>query len=175
MSTHAPPPSPLLPAAGHWAALQTRARAEKVVAAWLVKEGATPYLPLARSRRVYGARVRESWVPLFPGYVFYDAAAYDGRRALRSHKVAHVLRPPTPDGLGPDLENVSRALVVQPELRLGRPIVEPGTWVEVVHGPLAGTRGRLVRREGAAVLVLAIDFIGFAAEVTIDEAFVRAA
>lgn len=168
-------PSAVLPAAIHWAALHTRARAEKVVAEWIRKEGATPYLPLARSRRVYGARVRQSWVPLFPGYVFYDAASYDGRRALRSHKVAGVLRPPTPFGLGPDLENVSRALVAQPDLRTGPPLVEPGRLVEVVLGPLAGTRGRLVRREGGSVLVLMLDFLGFGAEVTIDEAFVRSA
>lgn len=167
--------SPALPCATHWAALHTRARAEKVVAEWIAREGGTPYLPLARSRRVYGARVRESWVPLLPGYVFYDAGSYDGRRALRSHKVASVLVPPSPAGLGPDLENVARALAALPGLRLGRQLVEPGTRVEVVHGPLAGLRGRLVRRERDSMLVLGLDFLGFGAEVSIDEACVRAA
>lgn len=176
--TSSPPPPPVpcaLPPAAHWAAMHTRARAEKVVAEWVQHEGGTAWIPLARSRRVYGARVRESWVPLFPGYVFYDSATYDGRRAYRSQRVAAVLVPPLPEVLGDDLQNVARALAATPDLRPGEAPLEPGQAVQVVSGPLEGTRGRLLRREGQTVLVIAVSFLGFGAEVTIDEAWVRAA
>jgi hypothetical protein len=166
---------PALPDAGHWAALHTRARAEKVVARWLAREGATHYVPLVRSRRTYGARVRVSWIPLFPGYVFFDSASFDGRRAFLTHKVANVLVPKTPLLLGPDLATIARAIQIFPDLKEGVRLTEPGTPVEVVRGPLLGSKGRFVRREKESLLVLTVDFIGFGAEVTIDEAFVKAA
>lgn len=167
-------PTPLPPAT-HWAAMHVCARAEKVVAAWIRHEGGTAWLPLARNRRTYGARIRESWLPLFPGYVFYDSATYDGRRAYRSNRVARVLVPATPDLLGPDLATVAHALHLHPDLCPGRPLAEPGTPVEVTRGPLLGTRGHLLRREHDTVLVLRVDFLGFGAELTIDEAWVQAA
>jgi transcription antitermination factor NusG len=166
---------PALPDAGHWAALHTRARAEKVVARWLAREGATHYVPQVRSRRTYGARVRISWIPLFPGYVFFDSATYDGRRAYQTHKVANVLVPKSPLILGPDLLKIDRAIHLFPDLKEGVRLTEVGTPVEVTEGPMMGTKGRFVRRERESLLVLTVDFIGFGAEVTIDEAFVKAA
>ena len=63
--------------------------------------------------------------------------------------------------------------------RLGQGIVgsdraEEGTMVEVVHGPLAGVIGRLVRKGAHARLVLSVDLIGRAVMVTVDAADVRA-
>lgn len=162
-----------LPEAVHWAALHTRARSEKVVARHLIREGATWYLPLARSRRVYGARVRDHWVALFPGYVFYDAARYDGQRARATDRVASVLVPPEPGLLLADLRSVSTALSVVADLPVARPLDEPGTPVEVVAGPFVGARGRLVRREKATLLYITIELANLATYLEIDEAFVR--
>jgi hypothetical protein len=175
VTAHAGAATAPLPEAGLWGALHTRARAEKVVAEWLARERVTHYLPLVRNRRTYGGRVRVSWIPLFPGYVFFDSAAFDGRRAYLSHKVANVLVPDSPQVLGPDLVNVARAIAAAPDIREGKPLRDAGTLVEVVSGPLLGTHGRLVRREKECLLVLTVDFIGFGAEITIDEAFVKAA
>jgi hypothetical protein len=144
------------------------------VAEWLAARKVPHYLPLALHRRTYGPRVRDSWIPLFGGYVFFDTSKIERRRVFDSRKVANVLVPKSPDALRGDLENLARALSVEPRA-LARPLTEEGTPVEVVGGPLIGTRGRLVRPGAGALLVISVDFIGFGAEITIDEAFVRAA
>jgi hypothetical protein len=48
-----------------------------------------------------------------------------------------------------------------------------GPMVEVVHGPLKGVVGRLVRKGAHARLVLAVDLIGQAVSVEVDAADVR--
>ena len=48
-----------------------------------------------------------------------------------------------------------------------------GTMVEVVHGPLRGVFGRLVRKGPRARLVLSVDLIGQAVSVEVDAADVK--
>jgi transcription antitermination factor NusG len=54
------------------------------------------------------------------------------------------------------------------------PMVREGTMVEVVHGPLKGVVGRLIRKDVRARLVLSVDLIGQAVSVEVDAADVRA-
>jgi transcriptional antiterminator RfaH len=158
-----------LPAASAWAAIHTKAKAEKVVAAFLAHEGVPQFVPLTYKRRVYGARIRESWIPLFPGYVFYDPTSIDRRRVFDTRKVANVLVPRDPEPLRRDLANLAHALAVEPSFRR-HAFGPPGSPVRVVSGPLVGIEGRLVRTAGKSLLVILVDFVGFGAEVEIDEA-----
>lgn len=161
-----------LPHGASWAALHTQPRAEKVVARYLEGRGIPHWLPLVRSRRTYGARVRLSWHPLFPGYVFYDAEAATDAVVYASRKVARILRPTAPAELETDLANLAATLALTPDLARAE-IHEPGAPVEVVSGPYRGVRGELVRRKGATLLVLRVRFLRYAAEMAIDEAWVR--
>ncbi len=54
------------------------------------------------------------------------------------------------------------------------PLIREGMMVEVVHGPLRGVAGRLVRKGAHARLVLAVDLIGQAVSVEVDAADVKA-
>jgi len=54
------------------------------------------------------------------------------------------------------------------------PLIREGMMVEVVHGPLKGVVGRLMRKGAHARLVLAVDLIGQAVSVEVDAADVRA-
>lgn len=54
------------------------------------------------------------------------------------------------------------------------PLICEGTMVEVVHGPLRGVVGRLVRKGAHARLVLSVDLIGQAVSVEVDAADVKA-
>ena len=54
-----------LPQAREWAAAHVHARAEKALARLLHSWDVPLYLPLLRRCRSYGARKRESFVPLF--------------------------------------------------------------------------------------------------------------
>jgi transcription antitermination factor NusG len=53
-------------------------------------------------------------------------------------------------------------------------MIKEGTLVEVVHGPLRGVIGRLMRKDAArARLVLSVDLIGQAVSVEVDAADVK--
>jgi transcriptional antiterminator NusG len=52
-------------------------------------------------------------------------------------------------------------------------MVKEGMVVEVVHGPLRGVIGRLVRKGTHARLVLSVDLIGQAVSVEVDAADVK--
>ena len=55
------------------------------------------------------------------------------------------------------------------------PLIREGMMVEVVHGPLRGVIGRLMRKDSAkARLVLSVDLIGQAVSVEVDAADVKA-
>jgi transcription antitermination factor NusG len=53
------------------------------------------------------------------------------------------------------------------------PMIREGMMVEVVHGPLKGVIGRLVRKSDKARLVLSVDLIGQGVSVDVDAADVR--
>jgi transcription antitermination factor NusG len=54
------------------------------------------------------------------------------------------------------------------------PMIREGQMVEVVHGPLKGVVGRLMRKGAHARLVLSVDLIGQAVSVEVDAADIRA-
>jgi transcription antitermination factor NusG len=54
------------------------------------------------------------------------------------------------------------------------PMIREGMMVEVVHGPLKGVVGRLLRKGAHARLMLSVDLIGQAVSVEVDAADVRA-
>lgn len=169
----APPPFPLeLPELETWAALHTHPRAEKVVARFFAAKGIGFYLPMSLTRRTYEGRVRTSWIPLLPGYLFFDARVTDRSLVYGSRRVAKVLRPDDPIQLHEDLSNLSRAALARPTFEPAE-IGPPGTRVEVIAGPLQGVVGEYVRRQGRSGLILRVGFLHQAVEVAIDRELVR--
>lgn len=160
-----------LPQARRWAAAWTRSRAEKALQEYLQTRSVPVFLPLVLSRRVYGHMVRQSRLPLFPGYLFYDSEAISRSEVFASRHVADVLAPDDPQQLRSELESLALVLgsdATMRECRWGA----VGTPVEVVRGPLKGVRGELVRYQAGHRLVLHVSFLGRSAELAIDEAFV---
>jgi hypothetical protein len=155
-----------------WAAARTKARAEKCAAAYLLEHGVPHFLPLVARRRVYGARVRESDIPLFPGYVFFDSAAVEKELVFASRKVAQILLPPDQAQLRLELSDLAAAMNFDNTLREVT-FGQPGTPVCVARGKLKGLAGTLVRYAGHSRLIIQVSFLGKAAELAIDEAFVE--
>ncbi len=167
-------PPRILPVVTRWAAIHTRPRCEKKVLRLVVeRKKAIAWLPLVRKRHVYAGRVREAGLPLFTGYLFYDLDGMDRYDLLHYEKVVRVVPTKDPVRLACELECLARALAVEGIQPQRVEIGPPGTPVEVVSGPLIGCKGELVRRGKQTSLVLKIGFLGFGAEVEIDEAFCR--
>lgn len=131
--------------AGDWWALHTRPRAEKALARKLLARGAAFFLPLYHRQWRTGGRLRSSYLPLFPGYMFLHGESQARLRALETNLVVRALEVEDQARLHEELKRVYQLVVsgapLSPEDRL-----QPGTAVEVISGPLAGMTGKIVRR-----------------------------
>jgi transcriptional antiterminator NusG len=164
-------------AAGHaaqWFAVWTRSRHEQVVRGELERKRIEVFLPtVTRWSRWKDRRRRIDW-PLFPGYCF---ARFETDHRLPVLTCSGVVRIVSNDGEpaaipGHEIEGLRR--LVETELAFDPcPLIKEGMMVEVVHGPLTGVSGRLVRKNDKARLVLAVDLIGQAVSVDVDAADVR--
>jgi len=158
-----------------WFAVWTRSRHEQVVREQLETKQVDAFLPtITKWSRWKDRRKKIDW-PLFPGYCF---ARFDPDDALRVLKCTGVVSIVSFDGKPapiPEYELASIRLLVASDLHFDPcPLIKEGTMVEVVHGPLRGIVGRLMRKDRArARLMLAVDLIGQAVSVEVDAADVK--
>jgi len=162
--------------AAQWFAVWTRSRHEQVVRDQLEQKNITAFLPtITRWSRWKDRKKKIDW-PLFPGYCF---AQFDPENALPILKCTGVVNIVSVEGRPaaiPEYELDSIRLLVGSELQFDPcPLIHEGMMVEVIHGPLRGVVGRLLRKNAPkATLVLSVDLIGQAVSVEVDAADVRA-
>ena len=157
-----------------WTAAHTKARCEKVVARYCDSHSIAHYLPLQRRAKRYQRRTVETWIPMFPGYIFVQLAPEMHTILLQSHRIAAILpiNATAEERLIEELRQIQRLeaaareveLVVQPE------IIE-GKAVTVTAGPLRGVTGVVQRRLKLTRVVVNVDILGqsVAAELDIGE------
>ena len=160
---------------GHaWYAIWTRSRHEQVVREQLEQKGVEAFLPTITKWSRWKDRKKKIDWPLFPGYCF---ARFDARERLPVLKCTGVVNIVGFNGeiaAIPEHEIEGIRRLVQSDLLYDPcPLIREGMTVEVVHGPLKGVIGRLVRKGAHARLVLAVDLIGQAVSVEVDAADVR--
>jgi transcription termination/antitermination protein NusG len=158
-----------------WYAIWTRSRHEQVVREQLERKGVEAFLPTITKWSRWKDRKKKIDWPLFPGYCF---ARFDSGDRLPILKCTGVVNIVAFDGEIvpiPDFEIDGIRRLVESDLQFDPcPFIREGTMVEVVHGPLRGVVGRLLRKGAHARLVLAVDLIGQAVSVEVDAADVRA-
>ena len=132
----------------------------------LEQKGYEAFLPtIPRWSRWKDRKKKIDW-PLFPGYCF---ARFDTNERLPILKCSGVVSIVSFDGdiaPIPDVEIDGIRRLVESDLQYDPcPLIREGTVVEVVHGPLKGVVGRLLRKGAHARLMLAVDLIGQAVSV----------
>jgi transcription termination/antitermination protein NusG len=158
-----------------WYALWTRSRHEQVVREQLEQKQIESFLPtVAKWSRWKDRKKKIDW-PLFPGYCFARFNALERLPILKCTGVVSIVGfeggEPAPI---PEHEIHGIRLLVGSNLVYDPcPLIREGMLVEVVHGPLKGVSGRLVRKNEKARLVLSVDLIGQAVSVEVDAADVR--
>ena len=156
-------------AGGRWVAFYTLSRREKDLMRKLQAAGVPFYAPMVR-RRLHspGGRVRASYVPLFPGYVFSLVDDEQRRAALATNTVARWIPIVDERMLVDDLRAIKRLIDTEkpltPEAR-----IEPGQAVRVRSGALRGLEGTVVKRRGAERLVVAVRFLNQGASIELED------
>jgi transcription antitermination factor NusG len=158
-----------------WFALSTRSRAEKAARDYLEAHAVETFLPTFTRQSRWKDRKKSIEWPLFAGYCF---ARFDPREQLTVLKCPHVAAIVSCAGTAspvPEIEIQNLRTLMASELQFDPvPFIKEGDKVQVVHGPLKGVVGRLVRKGQHARLVLAVDLISQAVSVTVDASDVKA-
>ena len=160
-------PVPVDAIKGRWWVLHTRARNEKAVAADLQKLRISHFLPLVEHRRIYSGRVQFVKIPLFPGYVFLCGGSEDRLAALRTNRVANVLKVADQERLKTDLRHIQRVVESKEPVEL-YPRIRCGCRCRVTSGVLTGLEGVVLRRRGPWRVSVGVEFLGQSAELEID-------
>ena len=157
-----------------WYAIWVRSRHEQTVRDQLEQKHIDAFLPtIPRWSRWKDRKKKIDW-PLFPGYCF---ARFDPRERLPILKCTGVVSiisfqgepAPIPEH---EIDGIRR--LIESDLAFDPcPMIREGMMVEVVHGPLKGVIGRLVRKSEKARLMLSVDLIGQGVSVEVDAADVR--
>jgi transcription antitermination factor NusG len=135
-----------------WYALHVRSKHEFAVAKRLSATGIEHYLPVYRSLRQWTDRQVLRDEPLFSGYVFVQIVWTEKLRVVALPGVLSLLGTADSKVDAETIESIRRAI----ELNIVEPCQNPevGDRVKVLAGPFKGVQGTLVRRDGAARLVI---------------------
>jgi len=158
-----------------WFAVWTRSRHEQVVREQLERKEIVAFLPtITRWSRWKDRKKKVDW-PLFPGYCFAQFDPDDALPILKCTGVVNIVSVEGRPAPIPEYELDSIRLLVGSDLQFDPcPLIREGMMVEVIHGPLRGVVGRLLRKDAPkALLVLSVDLIGQAVSVVVDAADVK--
>jgi transcription antitermination factor NusG len=158
-----------------WFAIWTRSRHEQMVRDQLDRKQVEAFLPtITRWSRWKDRKKKVDW-PLFPGYCFARFDAADTLPVLKCAGVVNIVSFEGKPAAIPDYEVDSVRLLIGSALQYDpSPMIHEGMMVSVIHGPLTGVIGRLVRKDTQrARLVLSVDLIGQAVSVEVDAADVK--
>jgi transcription antitermination factor NusG len=159
-----------------WFALYVKPRHDKAVARLLTEGGRDCFLPVRVRRHLYGGRIKEFELPLFPGYVFCRFDPFKRLPILVTPGVLSIVsigRVPAPID---DKEIFSLRSAVNARLAL-----EPcdyfhtGQRVRITTGALRGVEGRVIQIKDSIRLVLSITLLQRSVQCEIDETWVTAA
>ena len=131
------------------------------------------YGPIIEKRfRSPNGRLRTSFIPLFPNYVFMLGSEEQRISALTTNCISKCEPIENREQLVRDLRQIHRVISagipLTPESKL-----ESGDHVRVRSGPFAGYEGTVVRREGKTRLLLTIQFLEQGVSMELDEALLE--
>jgi len=154
-----------------WYVVRTRSRHEKIVKSQLVERDVETFLPLVERWSRWKDRTKKIAFPLFPGYCFARFSMIERLRVLTAVGVAGLVGTTGQPEAVPDAEIDAIQRLAATTLQYDpHPFLAEGMDVEVIHGPLAGVRGKLLRKDRVTRLVLAVTLIHQAAVVEIHPA-----
>lgn len=159
-----------------WYAIMVRTSREKTATMLLENAGYNCYLPLTKCTRHWSDRVKESEVPLFPGYLFCRMNPHNRLPVLMTPGVIQIV------GMGkmPVPVEEQEITAIQRVGKSGLPTV-PWPYLQVGHvaqveeGPLQGMKGIVIRIKSGMKLVLSVNLLQRSVAVEVDRSWISAA
>lgn len=153
-----------------WWAARTRTRQEKALARSLRGKDIPYFLPMVSRPQKSQGRMRTAIVPLFDGYLFFQADAVNRQTAMQTGHLAQAIAVTDQEILHRQLQAIARVC----EHNIGLELVDfaqPGRKVRIIAGPFAGLTGHVRKLKSARKLVLNVDAIGqaVAVEIALDQ------
>lgn len=150
-----------------WWVLYTKVHQEKAIVERLLGRQIPYYLPLVEKVNICRGRRFVSHVPVFAGYVFLFGTEEERVASLTTNRVSQVLFVDDVAQLTHDLCQLQRLIASGAPLTIERRL-SAGDRVRVRSGPLMGLEGTVLRRRGAARLLIAVNLLQQGASVDID-------
>jgi transcription termination/antitermination protein NusG len=154
---------------GLWYVAHTRARNEKALSQDLARMDIPNYLPLVqretRSRRT--GRISRSTVPVFSGYVFFNATQEQRYQSLTTNRIARLLAVPEQTRFVAELERIHQLILTQEGFSIVQRI-GVGDWGRIISGPLQGLEGVIVRCAARWRLSMNVTILGQSVQVDVD-------
>jgi hypothetical protein len=144
-----------------WRVAYVRSRQEKELARLLLRQEVPFYLPLAEKHVRRAGRRFVSFLPLFPGYLFFRGARGSAPERMPwrwDDLVVSLLEVPDQPRLDQELRALWR-LQESGAAVVAFPYLGPGDAVEVVEGPFRGLSGTVLREKGRTRLVVSVSFL----------------
>jgi transcriptional antiterminator RfaH len=164
----------------NWFAVYTKPRQEPTALEHLERQGFSCFLPLAMNPYQRNIAVRPKAEPLFPRYLFLNAAPEVQNLSLvRSTRgVVSLVR------AGYELLRVPGQIIVALHerrdvesglIRMDPVALHPGQAVRVFDGPLAGLEGLFLERSGNRRSILLLSILGRETVVEVDSLLLKSA
>ena len=141
-----------------WWVEHVRSRQEKVLARYLGPLGIPFYLPQREQKIRRAGRSFLSYLPLFPGYLFFRGTGDDRYTALRSNLIAQVIGVIDQRLLDAELGQL-RALQESGLPLVPHDYIGPGDAVSIGEGPFRGYSGTVVRTKGLLRMVVSVTML----------------
>jgi len=141
-----------------WWVAHVRSRQEKALARNLFPLEIPFYLPQREKRIRRAGRAFVSYIPLFPGYLFFRGSVAQRSAALRSKLIVKVLEVTDQGLLEGELLQIRRLQETGADLVPFHDLV-PGDPVRVVDGPFKGYTGVVLRARGKVRLLVSISML----------------
>ncbi|MCA9263770.1 MAG: UpxY family transcription antiterminator, partial [Planctomycetales bacterium] len=158
---------------GQWWVYYTLSRREKDLMRRLHTLSVPFFCPLVPQKsRSSSGRVRTSYVPLFPGYVFSKATDEQRQLALTTNCISRTLQVAESDELINDLRQIRQLIEANSPLT-AEARIQAGTLVRVKNGPLAGVDRVVIKRHSVHHLLVSIRFLQQGASVALEDFLVE--
>lgn len=141
-----------------WWVAHTRSRQDKVLARHLLKFSVPFYLPQQENRYRRAGRSLVSFLPLFPGYVFFRGAERERYSVLKSNVVVRTLPVHDQKILAEELRQLRRFQEAGASL-IPFVCVVSGDTVRVIEGPFKGHFGVVLREAGRLRLIVSVSML----------------